>query len=409
MPDIFINMIKQTWNISSEEKYRILKLHESATKNLYLIGEQEIDAQDNANIIRNNDKNDKFYYFAFQPQTSRMRVPIDWEKEYVVVADDETNAYVAQVQEKDSNGKPIKFKIEFNRPLVRWNPMNLNQNEFKFSMVKTDNNQREWNMDYDEKTKNSLVSKDALASYYAVLYGDKIIIAPVTTEGPFNTWGFDYQQEGVIEYNSIQKNSEVEFVPRYNVIIGSSRGRNAYTGLAVATTFGFYPVGKGSEPKIPPPNKIPNPTPPPPPSNFGDNFGDNISFPNASTTEKPEYQAFVKFINGNDISNYKFIIQASASKCRAKSIEGQGVTQWKDDKTTYPDVVVDKNADMSDIGNLNLTKARAQHLKDFLIKNIPKLKDANFEVIAQGSIGTCGSEEENRAQRVVSLSVQKLK
>ena len=408
MPDIFINMIKQTWNISSEEKYRILNLHESATKKLYLIGEQEIDAQDNANIIRNNDKNDKFYYFVFQPQTSRMRAPIDWEKEYVVVADDEINAYVAQVQEKDSNGKPIKFKVELNRPLVRWNPMNLNQNEFKFSMVKTDNNQREWNMDYDEKTKNSLVSKDASASYYAVLYGDSIIIAPVTAEGPFNTWGFDYQQEGVIEYNSIQKNSEVEFVPRYNVIIGSNRGRNAYTGLAVATTFGFYPVGKGSEPKIPPPPPPP-PTPPPPPSNFGDNFGDNISFPNTSTTEKPEYQAFVKFINGNDISNYKFIIQASASKCRAKSIEGQGVTQWKDDKTTYPDVVVDKNADMSDIGNLNLTKARAQHLKDFLIKNIPKLKEANFEVIAQGSIGTCGSEEENRAQRVVSLSVQKLK
>ena len=34
-------MIKQTWNINSEEKLRILNLHESATKNLYLINEQE--------------------------------------------------------------------------------------------------------------------------------------------------------------------------------------------------------------------------------------------------------------------------------------------------------------------------------------------------------------------------------
>lgn len=33
-------MIKQTWNIGSEEKSRILNLHESATKNLYLIKEQ---------------------------------------------------------------------------------------------------------------------------------------------------------------------------------------------------------------------------------------------------------------------------------------------------------------------------------------------------------------------------------
>jgi hypothetical protein len=229
------------------------------------------------------------------------------------------------------------------------------------------------------------------------------MIAPVKKEGPTNTWSFGYEQEGVIDFKDIPLNQETEFVPRYNVIIN----KNTYIGLVVPTTFGFFAIPKGKE--TPPPNKIPIPTPPPPPSNFGDNFGDNISFPNASTTEKPEYQAFVKFVNGNDISNYKFIIQASASKCRAKSIEGQGVTQWKDDKTTYPDVVVDKNADMSDIGNLNLTKARAQHLKDFLIKNIPKLKDANFEVIAQGSIGTCGSEEENRTQRVVSLSVQKIK
>jgi hypothetical protein len=33
-------MIKQTWNIDSEEKSRILNLHESATKNLYIIKEQ---------------------------------------------------------------------------------------------------------------------------------------------------------------------------------------------------------------------------------------------------------------------------------------------------------------------------------------------------------------------------------
>jgi len=33
-------MIKQTWNISDEEKYRILSIHETATKKLYLIKEQ---------------------------------------------------------------------------------------------------------------------------------------------------------------------------------------------------------------------------------------------------------------------------------------------------------------------------------------------------------------------------------
>ena len=39
---IFITMIKQNWNISTEEAKRILMMHESATKNQYLINEQKI-------------------------------------------------------------------------------------------------------------------------------------------------------------------------------------------------------------------------------------------------------------------------------------------------------------------------------------------------------------------------------
>ena len=42
-PDIYnklYSMIKQTWEISNEERNRILSLHESATKNLYLMSEQ---------------------------------------------------------------------------------------------------------------------------------------------------------------------------------------------------------------------------------------------------------------------------------------------------------------------------------------------------------------------------------
>jgi outer membrane protein OmpA-like peptidoglycan-associated protein len=42
-------MIKQTWNISNEEKFRILNLHESATKNLYLLNEQTQGGQEGEN------------------------------------------------------------------------------------------------------------------------------------------------------------------------------------------------------------------------------------------------------------------------------------------------------------------------------------------------------------------------
>ena len=113
-------MIKQTWNINEDEKLRILNLHESATKNLYLIKEQEILGKDNQNAIRSNDKNDKFTYLVFQPQTSTRVVDIDWNEPYIVVADDEINAYVAQVVEKDAKNRPIKFKVELDRPLPVW-------------------------------------------------------------------------------------------------------------------------------------------------------------------------------------------------------------------------------------------------------------------------------------------------
>lgn len=42
-------MIKQTWNISEDEKFRILNLHESATKNLYLLKEQVQGGQEGEN------------------------------------------------------------------------------------------------------------------------------------------------------------------------------------------------------------------------------------------------------------------------------------------------------------------------------------------------------------------------
>jgi outer membrane protein OmpA-like peptidoglycan-associated protein len=50
---IFINMIKQTWNIDGEEKVRILNLHESATKNLYLLKEQDDELEIQKNIPKN--------------------------------------------------------------------------------------------------------------------------------------------------------------------------------------------------------------------------------------------------------------------------------------------------------------------------------------------------------------------
>ena len=400
-------MIKQTWNINEEERNRILNLHESATKNLYLIKEQEILGKDNENAIRSNDKNDKFTYLVFQPTTSTRVVNIDWNEPYIVVADDEINAYVAQVVEKDAKNRPIKFKVELDRPLPVWEPRDVRGNEFKFSLVKTGDERYKMNMDYDAKTKNSLVYKDAQYTYYAVIYRKNIVVVPVLNVRPVNNWEYEYEQEGVIDFNSLEENTQVEIIPRYNVFVLGK----LFFGLTVITTFGNYQLPKGREtPPPPPPPPPPIIIPPPPPSNLGDNFGDNISFPSENIKNNPNYLSIVKFVKGNkDISKYVFRIQSSASKCKAGTVESQGTVNWKDDKTTYPDVAVDPKADTKDVGNLNLTKARAQHLKDFLIQNLPELKNVKFEVIAQGSKGNCGTEEENAKNRVVALTISENK
>jgi hypothetical protein len=400
-------MIKQTWNINEDEKLRILNLHESATKNLYLIKEQEILGKDNENAIRSNDKNDKFTYLVFQPTTSTRVTNIDWNEPYIVVADDEINAYVAQVVEKDAKNRPIKFKVELDRPLPVWEPRDVRGNEFKFSLVKTGDERYKMNMDYDAKTKNSLVYKDAQYTYYAVIYRKNIVVVPVLNVRPRNNWDYEYEQEGVIDFNSLEENTQVEIIPRYNVFVLGK----LFFGLTVITTFGNYQLPKGREtPPPPPPPPPPIIIPPPPPSNLGDNFGDNISFPSENIKNNPNYLSIVKFVKGNkDISKYVFRIQSSASKCKAGTVESQGTVNWKDDKTTYPDVAVDPKADTKDVGNLNLTKARAQHLKDFLIQNLPELKNVKFEVIAQGSKGTCGTEEENAKNRVVALTISENK
>jgi hypothetical protein len=400
-------MIKQTWNINEDEKLRILNLHESATKNLYLIKEQEILGKDNQNAIRSNDKNDKFTYLVFQPQTSTRVTNIDWNEPYIVVADDEINAYVAQVVEKDAKNRPIKFKVELDRPLPVWEPRDVRGNEFKFSLVKTGDERYKMNMDYDAKTKNSLVYKDEQYTYYAVIYRKNIVVVPVLNVRPRNNWDYEYEQEGVIDFNSLEENTQVEIIPRYNVFVLGK----LFFGLTVITTFGNYQLPKGREtPPPPPPPPPPIIIPPPPPSNLGDNFGDNISFPSENIKNNPNYLSIVKFVKGNkDISKYVFRIQSSASKCKAGTVESQGTVNWKDDKTTYPDVAVDPKADTKDVGNLNLTKARAQHLKDFLIQNLPELKNVKFEVIAQGSKGNCGTEEENAKNRVVALTISENK
>jgi outer membrane protein OmpA-like peptidoglycan-associated protein len=88
-PDIYnklYNMIKQTWEISNEERNRILSLHESATKNFYLMSEQEANDPVIAGEISSEDDSEPKWelkgftviqkdnqYYVFRPKDLRYR------------------------------------------------------------------------------------------------------------------------------------------------------------------------------------------------------------------------------------------------------------------------------------------------------------------------------------------------
>lgn len=397
-------MIKQTWNINADERVRILRLHENATKNLYLISEQEPVQGPSKDLVLSQDEN--YVYFLSQPNYAVTSDYVDWKRQYFVYASDGEKSYQTTITSKDEKNRPTKVEVLKDKVLP-----DMRKNEFIFKMIKLSKRDGYYDYSYgNEITKNAFLYQEQEASglklnrrYFAVnWYNGKPITVAVSVEGG------QFGKENVIDYDDLEINSETLFNPYTDVFYSKKIG---YFSLVLPTLVTSYPIGIGNE-KPETPNETPGktPTPPPPPVPLGDKFMDNISVPTADAILKdPKFIEFKKFVDANDMSKFIFDIQSSASKCTAGYKESNKANgKWSEDKATYPDVTVDPQADKKDLGNLNLTKARAQNLKNFLVTNIPKLKDAKFRVIAQGSRGTCGTEEENQKMRRVDLTVTAL-
>lgn len=399
-------MIKQTWNIDLEERRRILELHESATQRLYLLSEQNpVQGPGDSNTLLGQDED--FVYFLSQPSFSVGADYIDWTKDYFVYASNGETSYQCTITEKDKKGRPIKVQVLKDKPLV-----NMDRGEFLFNMIKQGRKDFDYNYGND-MTKNSFLSIRKEESgmptrerYFGVVYNAKPVTVVITNEGPSSSWGYS-QNNNFINFDELEVGSTTLFDPRKDAFYSKKLG---YFSLIIPTLVTSYPVSIGkTQPEKPTeiPGKVPTPPQPVP---LGDKFMDNISMPTVDAILKdPKFIEFKKFVEGNDMSKFVFDIQSSASKCSAGYKESNKANgKWSEDKSTYPDVTVDPQADRNDVGNLNLTKARAQNLKNFLITNLPKLKDAKFRVIAQGSKGTCGTEEENQKLRRVDLTVTQL-
>jgi len=403
-------MIKQTWEISQEERNRIISLHESATKNLYLMPEQNVvQGPGGPSTFYDQDKN--YLYYLSQPTYSVGSNSVDWKQPYYIYAVGTEGNFQCKITGKNEKGEPIGVEVLKDKPLpILSNNTDINQ--FEFEMIKTSKKEYKWGRG-NELTTNAFIGKEmegrsgkqyATGGQYFAVFDAKsgrpiTVVVKSENDGTYK----DYN----INFDELEVGSSTLFNPLDEGFYSRYTGKFS---LYLPTLMSSYPIPPDFfNPEIPP-EDTPDPKPLPQPVPLGDKFANNISLPNRdSILNDPKFIDFKKFVERNDMTKFVFVIESSASKCAAGYKEANTANgKWSDDKNNYPDVVIADGADKNDLGNLNLTKARAQNLKNFLIMNLPKLKNAKFEVIAQGSIGICGTEAENQKYRKVNLDVRKL-
>ena len=115
-------MIKQTWNIDEDERNRILNLHESATKNLYLIKEQQVKIGEKITTTDKNFELDKksfpagFYSINKLGEGKKI-----WTLNYRRFAQfaQENNGSQVNIQIEVGESKVTNFDNELKKPLAQ--------------------------------------------------------------------------------------------------------------------------------------------------------------------------------------------------------------------------------------------------------------------------------------------------
>jgi hypothetical protein len=376
-------------------------------------GDESVLYDGGASTIYDQDENYKYY--ISQPNYGDIGDYLDWNRKYYVLATNSNGTSFKCDFSRDEKGFPMDIKVLVDKPLPILSA-DPSRNQFQLGLIKV--SKKNW--DYtrgNEITKNAYIERETTKGamdtqlptgneIYAVFYEragkPTTVVVAEENSGKFKA---DYD----INFLELKIGSKTLFNPWTEGFYVPGREKIiARFSLYLPTLYNSYPLSpEFFNPNEIPPIETPNP---PQPVSLGDKFANNISQPNRDAIlNDPKFIEFKKFVEGNDMTKFVFVIESSASKCAAGYKEANSANgKWSDDKDNYPDVVVADSADKNDLGNLNLTKARAQNLKNFLITNLPKLKNSKFEVIAQGSIGICGTEAENQKYRKVNLDVRKL-
>ena len=118
-PDIYNKlhiMIKQTWEISQEERNRIISLHESATKNFYILSEQtDIESWDLSGflVVKKGDN-----YFVRSTMEDFIQIPTDLQVSgEIQKSNNPNNKFKIVPTELTKNG------IDVGRRMERYNPI----------------------------------------------------------------------------------------------------------------------------------------------------------------------------------------------------------------------------------------------------------------------------------------------
>jgi outer membrane protein OmpA-like peptidoglycan-associated protein len=150
-------MIKQTWEISNEERNRILSLHESATKNFYLMSEQDV-VQGPGGPSTFYDQDENYRYYISQPTYSVGSGYADYKKLYFLYAMGTEGSFQCKITSKNEKGQPTSFEVLTDKPLpVLSNNPDINQ--FQFEMIKLSKKEYKWGRG-NELTTNAFIGKE---------------------------------------------------------------------------------------------------------------------------------------------------------------------------------------------------------------------------------------------------------
>jgi len=274
---------RNIFEVSEDEKRRILGLHESAAKRHYLIREQETPGNSSATTT--------YRYWAVIPSADEStgageyvnRADTLWVAQDIKNPD---NYYKATPKEKDNDGVPISYDVNTTSVLPKYGidkSQTQQMSELLFGLSKDENDTPIVDYNYDEKTKNAYIgdftgmeneynpdkpaykdlgrgkrylvvsldnytmSDDRKTSYYTPRI---VSINPIQT---FNGNAFDFTTS--LDWSEFEVNKVYPFNPSVNSIEtmvrqkALSKKQPAWFGLSAQKSAGGYPMPEAEGPQ----------------------------------------------------------------------------------------------------------------------------------------------------------------